>query len=144
MTLANDPRADDSADKRPSNRAWWKQDWFLALLLAIITFLTYQPAWKGEAVYDDEDHLTAPELGTLKGLGRIWTELGAVSQYYPIVHSAFWAQYNLWGYAMPGYHFVNILFHVLCALLLFRILKRLDLPGAWLAAANFAVHPGEV
>jgi protein O-mannosyl-transferase len=133
---------DPSGNAEPrSAGGFWKQDWFFALLLAVATFLAYQPAWKGEAVYDDEDHLTPRELSSVSGLARIWTELGAVSQYYPIVHSAFWVQYQFWGYSMPGYHAVNILLHVLCAWLLFRILKRLDVPGAWLAAAIFALHP---
>src|SRR5215468_7505725 len=66
-----------------SARRWWKSDWFLALLLLVTTLMTYQPAWHGEAVYDDDDHLTPPELQSLSGLVRIWTQLGVVSQYYP-------------------------------------------------------------
>ena len=123
---------------------WWKQGWFLGLLLVAATLLVYQPAWKGGPVYDDEDHLTPPELRSLTGLARIWTELGVVSQYYPVTHSAFWAEHKLWGDAMPGYHFTNILLHALCALLLVRILKQLEIPGAWLAAAIFALHPVHV
>ena len=127
-------------DATPSNR-WWNQSWFLALLLVAATLLAYQPAWNGQPVYDDEDHLTPPELHSLAGLARIWTRLGVVSQYYPLAHSVFWLQYQLWGYSMPGYHLVNILLHAFCALLLLQILKQLEVPGAWLAAAIFALHP---
>ncbi len=124
----------------PRNR-WWTRDWVLALLLIATTFLAYQPAWHGEPVFDDEDHLTAPELRSVAGLARIWTEVGAVSQYYPVTHSVFWLEHRLWGDAMLGYHLVNILLHVAAALLLVRILKRLRVPGAWLGAAIFALHP---
>ena len=113
----------------------------LALLLIAATFLSYQPAWHGEAIFDDDDHLTSPELSSAQGLVRIWTELGVVSQYYPVTHSAFWIENQLWAHDMSGYHLVNIFLHILCALLFLKILQQLALPGAWLAAAIFALHP---
>ena len=125
-------------------RVAWKRGWFLGLLLVTATLIAYQPAWKGAPVYDDEDHLTPPELRSLTGLARIWTQLGVVSQYYPLYHSALWMEHRLWGNAMPGYHLVNILLHAFSALLLLRILRRLEVPGAWLAAAIFALHPVHV
>lgn len=115
--------------------------WLLGLVLAIATFLAYQPAWQGAAVFDDDDHLTSPEFASAHGLGRIWTEPGAVSQYYPVTHTVFWLQNRLWGHAMPGYHLANLALHVLCAFLFLRFLQQLALPGAWLAAAIFALHP---
>jgi tetratricopeptide (TPR) repeat protein len=127
-----------------TQKCWWKQGWFLGLLLVVATLVAYQPAWNGQPVYDDEDHLTPPELQSLTGLVRIWTRIDVVSQYYPIAHGAFWLEHKLWGYSMPGYHLVNILLHVFCALLLLKILKQLEAPGAWLAAAIFALHPVEV
>lgn len=126
------------------HKSWWQRSWFLGLLLVAVTFLAYQPAWRGEPVFDDEDHLTPPELQSVSGLARIWTEVGLVSQYYPITHSAFWLQQHLWGESMLGYHLLNILLHAFCALLLVRILHRLGVPGAWLAAGLFALHPVHV
>ena len=48
----------------------------LAALLAA-TLAAYQPAWHGGLVWDDEAHVTRPELRSLDGLARIWVEPGA-------------------------------------------------------------------
>jgi len=121
-----------------------KRDWLCALLLVVVTLLAYQPAWNGKPVWDDDAHITKPALRSLGGLARIWMEPGATQQYYPLVHSFFWVEYHLWGDRTLGYHLINILLHVGCVLLLVKILRRLDVPGSWLAAAIFALHPVEV
>jgi tetratricopeptide (TPR) repeat protein len=119
----------------------WRQDWLLALLLVIVTITAYLPSWNGTPVWDDDAHLTKQELRSLEGLARIWTQPGATQQYYPLVHTLFWVEHQLWGDWPAGYHLLNILLHCVSALLLVRILQRLEIPGAWLAAAIFALHP---
>ena len=74
----------------------------------------------------------------------MWTDFGATQQYYPLLHTAFWVEHQLWGNAAAGYHLVNILLHGLSAVLLLRILRRLEIPGAAFAAALFALHPVHV
>ncbi len=120
------------------------RDLIVGLLLLPAALIAYHPAWNGKPVWDDERHITAPELSSFTGLEKIWTKLGATQQYYPLVHSVFWAEYRLWGDAPLGYHLLNILLHALSSLLLYKILRRLAIPGAWLAAAVFALHPIEV
>ena len=118
--------------------------WVVAIALVAATLAVYQPAWHGGQLWDDDKHITAPELRSLQGLARIWTEVGATQQYYPLVHTAFWIQHRLWGDATLGYHLVNILLHAASACLLLIILRRLRVPGAPLAAAIFALHPVQV
>ena len=122
----------------------WRQDWLLALLLVIVTMMAYMPAWNGTPIWDDNAHLTNPELRSLDGLGRIWTQPGVTQQYYPLLHTLFWLEHQLWGDWPAGYHLLNILLHCTSALLLVRILRQLEIPGAWLAAAIFALHPIQV
>ena len=121
------------------NRRDWRDDWWL--LLPVAVGVAYWPAMNGGLLWDDSGHITRPDLQSLHGLWRIWTETGATQQYYPLLHSAFWLEHRLWGDAMFGYHLANVLLHSTAAILLFRILRELDVPGAMLAACIFALHP---
>jgi tetratricopeptide (TPR) repeat protein len=118
--------------------------WFLGLLLVAAVVFAYQPVWQAGFIWDDDAHVTKPALRSLNGLARIWMQLGATQQYYPLMHSVFWVEHRLWGDSTVGYHLINILLHAFSALLLVKILRRLKIPGAWLAAAIFALHPVQV
>jgi protein O-mannosyl-transferase len=109
--------------------------------LLIVTAIAYYPSWHGGLLWDDAAHLTHPALQSLHGLWRIWTDLSATQQYYPLAHSAFWLQHRMWGDAVLGYHLVDIALHATSAFLIALILRRLSIPGAFIAAALFALHP---
>ncbi|HVP11456.1 MAG TPA: tetratricopeptide repeat protein [Phycisphaerae bacterium] len=117
----------------------------LSLLLVIITVAAYLPATRCGDIWDDDYYVENNQtLRSFDGLRRIWFELRATPQYYPMVFTSYWLEYRLWGPSPPGYHAVNVLFHALSAVLLWRILVLLDIRGAWLAAALFALHPVNV
>src|SRR5580700_7608368 len=80
-------------------------------LLFCAALLVYWPALQGGLVWDDNAHVTKPELQSLQGLWHIWFDLGATQQYYPVLHSAFWFEHRLWGDAALGYHLTNVLLH---------------------------------
>jgi protein O-mannosyl-transferase len=113
----------------------------VALWLLAATVIAYLPAIDGKLIWDDDAHVTRPALQSLDGLWRIWFQLGATQQYYPLLHSAFWMEHRLWGNALTGYHLVNVVFHATAAFLVVMIVRRLSLPGAWLAGFIFALHP---
>jgi tetratricopeptide (TPR) repeat protein len=124
---------------------FWKSPWLRAAVLVAITIAAYAPALRGGFVWDDDTHVTNnPTLRSLEGLSRIWVEPTALPQYYPLVHTTFWIEHHFWGDAPFGYHLVNVLLHALAAVLLLWVLEFLSVPGAWLAAAVFAVHPVHV
>ncbi len=128
----------------PPARRWWSSATLHALIMVIACFLAYQPAWRGGILWDDDKHLTPAHLQSADGLRRIWSELGVTMQYYPITHSVFWLEHKLWGDATLGYHLVNIALHLGVAMLFWRFLWRLRIPGARWAALLFALHPIEV
>lgn len=114
---------------------------WLCGLLVLAVFAAYLPALRGAFLWDDDGHVTRADLRSFDGLIRIWFELGATQQYYPVLHSAFWIEHRLWGDATLGYHLVNVLQHAANACLFALVLRRLAVPGAWFAAALFALHP---
>ncbi|HTY89360.1 MAG TPA: tetratricopeptide repeat protein [Candidatus Acidoferrum sp.] len=117
----------------------------LALLLIMMVLAVYWPALRGDFVWDDDAHISANQtLRSLKGLGEIWFQPGATCQYYPLSFTVFWLDYHWWGLEPLGYHLQNVLLHGLAAVLLWQLLRRLDVPGAWLAGAIFAIHPVNV
>jgi tetratricopeptide (TPR) repeat protein len=110
-------------------------------LLVSVTLIAYLPALQGGLLWDDDQHVTSLELRPLHGLWRIWFDIGATQQYYPLLHSAFWMEHRMWGDAVLGYHLVNIVLHATAAFLAIAIARRLSLAGAWLAGFVFALHP---
>ena len=115
------------------------------LSLAAATIMAYRPAWNGGFLWDDDAYITNNELLTApNGLRRIWLSFDSPSQYFPLTYTSFRIERALWGLNPSGYHWTNIFLHVANALLVWRLLARLKLPGAWLAAAIFALHPVQV
>ena len=116
-----------------------------AVVLAAVTIFAYRPAWHGGFLWDDDAYIINNELLTAaNGWQRIWFSLDSPSQYFPFTYSTFRLEHALWGLNTTGYHWVNLLLHVGNALLVWAVLVRLKVPGAWLAAAIFALHPVQV
>jgi len=117
--------------------------WILgAVALVTIVFVCYAPSLPGGFLWDDDSNLTDnPTLRSARGLRYIWTAPRVNQQYYPLTHSSFWVEYQVWELWATGYRITNLLLHGIVALLLWTALRRLAVPGAWVAAAVFAVHP---
>jgi tetratricopeptide (TPR) repeat protein len=109
-----------------------------ALLIFALILAAYRPILPGSFLMDDrmliqEDN---PMVTGQLGPASVWFQTEwALSTF------AFWAQWRVWGASPGGYHAVNMALHGLSAVLLWRLLARLKIPGAWLAGAIFAAHP---
>jgi tetratricopeptide (TPR) repeat protein len=111
-----------------------------ALLLIPLVFIAYAQVFRAGFIWDDESHLTQNPcvVGPL-GLKEIWTTTQAV--YYPLVLTTFWALHKFVGLNPLPYHILNVLMHAVSAILLWRVLRQLNVRGAWLGAALWAIHP---
>jgi tetratricopeptide (TPR) repeat protein len=126
----------------PARRPGWARPGIQIVLLAAITLAAYYPVLTSGFIWDDDDYvLNNRTLRTAAGLWDIWFTPHATRQYYPLVHTTFWAEYHLWKLDPLGYHLVNVLLHIGGALLFWAVLRRLGLAGAYAAALLFAVHP---
>jgi tetratricopeptide (TPR) repeat protein len=114
-----------------------------ALIIALVISI-YWPAINGGFVLDDEGLLTEhPIFRAPDGLYRIWFTADA-PDYWPLTYTGFWIEWNLFDKHTTGYHVVNITLHITASLLLWAILRKLKITGAYLAALLFAVHPVNV
>ncbi len=118
--------------------------WLLALVLVIVTVLAYLPALHGGFTWDDDIWITGNRLiQASDGLYRLWFTTEAAN-YYPLTWSFCWLEWRFWGDSAAGYHAVNVLLHAVNAVLVWMVLQRLKVRGAWLAGLVFAVHPVNV
>jgi protein O-mannosyl-transferase len=118
---------------------------FGAVALVLLTVGAYLPALDSGFIWDDDRYVTNNQtLRSFSGLQSVWCNFSAEPQYYPLVFTTFWLEYQLWHLNPYGYHLDNILLHALAAILFWRLLVQLQLRGAWLAAAIFALHPVHV
>ena len=115
--------------------------WLYAVFIVVLGFVVYIPAISNGFIWDDDVMLTDNVvMKASDGLSRIWftTEL---SDYFPLTSTSFWIEWRLWGMNPMGYNITNILLHTFSGVLLWRVLVRLGVPAAYVAALLFTVHP---
>ncbi len=118
----------------------WQRTWLLTLLLIALVFIAYARLFNAGFIWDDESHLTQnPCIVGPLGLKEVWTTTRAV--YYPLVLTTFWTLHKVVGLTPWPYHLLNVLLHAGSAVLLWQVLRQLNIRGAWLGAALWALHP---
>lgn len=120
-----------------------------AAVLAIIVCLTYANSLHGSFQYDDFHSIVRNQA--LRDLGNIpeyfadpsmFSADARKGMYRPVLLTSFALNHALHGFDVIGYHVVNVILHLICVLLLWRLARRLASVRAALAAALlFAVHP---
>ena len=124
-----------NARRRVSQKAW-----LLGFLVIALVFIAYARVFTAGFIWDDESHLTRnPCIVGPLGLKEIWTSARAV--YYPLVLTTFWTVHKFVGLSPWPYHLLNVLLHAGSAVLLWQVLRQLNVRGAWLGAALWALHP---
>src|SRR6266704_1446876 len=137
------PRVQRHARVAPTKSMVWRKPALVAAII-IAVVVVYLPVLRGDFVWDDFLLITGnPLLQNFSGLLEIWSG-GRTADYFPLTNTVFWIEHHLFGVNANGYHAVNILLQIANALLVWRLLKRLNIPGAWLAGLIFGIHPVHV
>ena len=139
------PLGSANASSLTAATSYVRQDALALVALGLLVVVCYLPAmlWGG-FVWDDSILLDAKPVQDVSGLWQIWFSPSAIEgegHYWPLVYTTFWLEHKLWGFDPTGYHIVNVLLHLANTLLLCHLMRRLAVPGAWVVAAVFAVHP---
>lgn len=117
--------------------------WAVAVILAVV-FAAYAPVFRNGFVWDDDSSLTANRfIQDNGGFRQIWLTT-RTPDYWPVTSTALWLEWRLWGANPLGYHVASVLVHAMAAVLFWMILTGMGVPGAFLAALIFAVHPVNV
>ncbi|CAN5534133.1 tetratricopeptide repeat protein [soil metagenome] len=122
---------------------------FKFLLIIMAGLFIYAPSFHGGWLWDDDQEITQNAVlrDTSGGLIKIWKgEAGA--DYLPLKSTFQWVLFNTFLPAekngqvdSTGYHLVNVFLDLIGALLVWKLMLRLGLRGAWLGGLLFAIHP---
>ena len=144
----NDARARqtvETASPLSAATSYSRPDVLALLALGLLVVVCYLPAmlWGG-FVWDDNPCIKVDPVRDVSGLWQIWfspSDIEGEKHYWPLIYTTFWLEHKLWGFDPTGYHIINVLLHLANTLLLWHLVRRLSVPGAWVVAAVFAVHP---
>ncbi len=139
----------------PFGLSRWATLW-AAGLIALATFTVYSNTFRNPFIFDDGPCISGnPTIRSLWPIGRVLSPpVGTAVQRRPIVNLSLAINYAISGDEVWSYHALNLLGHLLAALLLFGIVRRTllsaslqerwrraALPLAFTVALLWAVHP---
>src|SRR5690242_1801179 len=132
--MSGSPTSSGTSEQQEFRSSFWQRDRLWGFLLTAFVFIAYACVFNAGFIWDDEAHLTQnPCIVGPLGLKEIWSSARAV--YYPLVLTTFWIWHKFVGLNPAPYHILNVLMHAGSGVLLWRILRDLDVRGAWLGAA---------
>ena len=148
--IASSPVGEAAAANRVDR---WNSFLLRAAVIVLAGLWVYSPAYHGDWLWDDDQLLTqnlsvqhrvSPDPSvppnSLQSLAKLWFNPDG-ADYFPLSYTALWAQWPFFGLRSTGYHVTTILLHIAGSLLLWALLAKMRIPGAWLSGLVFAIHP---
>jgi tetratricopeptide (TPR) repeat protein len=139
-----------------SKQKWWMVDnrWKGILLMLAVTFAVYSPSLDNDFVnWDDDKNFYENEVITTLSGDNFWANTkeifttDVIGNYNPLSIWSFAIDKMIYGLDNPGgWHLTNILLHLLCVILVYRLALLLGL-GKWgslFTTLLFALHPMRV
>jgi tetratricopeptide (TPR) repeat protein len=119
-----------------------KRFYYGLFAIAIIAFIIYSPALNNGFVWDDDDYLKNNVFIKTINLKDIFSNF-VMGNYHPLTILVYAIEFKAFGLSEAGYHFVNILIHILNSILVFYLVNLLcgKQGVAFVASLLFAIHP---
>jgi tetratricopeptide (TPR) repeat protein len=117
---------------------------WLALLVVLIIAALIPIAFSlfnGWILQDAENVKDNTVIQAWQGLKLVWRLPHHFPQFSPLGYTVFMLEARVFKAIPAGYHAVNVGLHLMNVLLVWTLLRKLELPGSWLAALVYAVHP---
>ncbi len=119
------------------------------LMIVFFGLAVYLNSLGGAFVWDDEDlvknNLYIKDVASLGKMfsGDISSKETEFAFYRPLQMASYMADHGLWGLDVRGYHFTNMIFHVLSAVSIFWLISLIsgDISFAAITALLFVAHP---
>jgi len=114
-----------------------------AAVIVLAGLWIYSPTYHGDWLWDDDVLLTqnpTVQSGSLAGLVKLWVNPEGID-YFPLSYTLLWMQWPFFGLQSTGYHVTTILLHIASSLLLWKLLEKMRVPGAWATSLVFTIHP---
>ena len=121
----------------------WRELLLQATVIVLAGLWIYSPTYHGDWLWDDDQLLTqnpVVQSTSLQGLAKLWFAPDG-ADFFPLSYTALWAQWPFFGLKSTGYHATTIVLHLIGSLLVWALLSRMRIPGAWLSGLLFAIHP---
>ncbi|MCX6226061.1 MAG: tetratricopeptide repeat protein [Bacteroidia bacterium] len=126
-----------------------KKEWLLVAFILFVTFLAFLPVLKSDFVYwDDDVNVTInPNVRELNAasIKNIFTNT-VVGGYTPLTTLSFAVENRVFGMKPGVFHFNNLLLHLLCTLLVFVLMRKLEMNlfVSLTVTFLFGIHPMRV
>ena len=114
---------------------------YLALILLVV--LVFSPLLSSDLLWPDYDSVERSPYESMTNWQAAWS-LESVRQNDPISISSYFLEQTIPLPSAAVHHGINILLHLLAAILLLKSLQALKLPAAFSATLVFALHPATI
>jgi len=134
VQMTTPPETDDSKKSSPQIWLTLEPSWLVgAVIIIALAIISYWPSLSGGFVWDDMILVVKNPLVTGEShLGNIW-----FTGDFSLSTVVTWMEWLAFGKNPAGYRVVNLMLHISSALMIWRILARLDFRAAWLKALIF-------
>lgn len=114
--------------------------WTGYLLLCLVTLLAFYPIFRSDVLWSEYESVRRSPFPTMSNWTEAWT-LESMRQHDPLSLTSYFIESALPLPTPLAHHALNVLLHLLAAVLLLKVTEALRLPGALFAALVFALHP---